>query len=161
VYTISKKNYKCIHILCLLISIFWAKLLGVHVYTHVLYWVHPCFYAPRLSGTTNFCISRMHLYSYVFCLQTWSKPLNMSWAAIENDPGKFIFCCQKVVHLFSYIIYIASFFLFKHTLQVWHNDTGSSLGLIERLAFFNQLLLKENSTLGLRAFCIEDPYQSC
>ena len=129
--------------------------------THVLYWVHPCFYAPRLSGTTNSCISRMHLYCYIFCLQTWSKPLNMSWAAIENDPGKFIFCCQKVVHLFSYIIYIASFFLF---------NTRSKYGTMIRVhhwpwlsdwPFFNQLLLKENSTLGLRAFCIEDPYQSC
>lgn len=74
---------------------FSAKLLVVHVYTHVFCWFAPAFMLQdRLFGT-NFCISRMHLYCYFFCLQTWSKPLNMSWAAIENDPGKIIFCCQN------------------------------------------------------------------
>ena len=71
---------------------------------------------------------------------------------------------KKVIHLFSYIMYIASFFLFlTHvpSMAQWYILIWVHHFAWLWLAFFKQLLLKENSTLGLRAFCIEDPYQSC
>lgn len=42
------------------------------------------------------------LFTVAFCAQNWRDHLNMSWAAIENDPGKFIFWCQHMAHLNSW-----------------------------------------------------------
>ena len=65
-------------------------------------------WTKRRKGSLHFylrsqpiCYSRFLqciFIAVVFYVQNWSDCLNMSWAAIENDPGKFIFCCQAVIH---------------------------------------------------------------